>query len=195
MDSPASTPRPDYFTQHCREFVRTCTYEDIIACTIYAVPMVFMIGPASIVAMDPFPAIVLQSLIGFVFSWAVHRVGHGLLIALPKEPHKVYISSCHSLSMRLTMAQFLWAMELLVGAAMFCGILGKRLWHADEGIGLLVGLSLSVAALVLYFLPVYLGRFWIRRYNPAMTLFGPTEEVIKRSLPGLRLFSTFTRMP
>lgn len=194
MGSSSGIPRPDSFTQNCRALVRTCTYEDIVACIIYAAPMVFIIGPASIVAMEPFPAIVLQSLIGFVLSWAVHRVGHGLLIALPKVPKKVYVSPSHYLPIRLTMTQFLWTMELLVGVASFCAILGKRLLQSDEEIGLLGGMSLSVAVLVLYFLPAYLGRFWIRNYYPAMTLIGPTEEVIKRSLPGLRVFSMFSRM-
>lgn len=85
-------------------------------------------------------------------------------------------------------------MELLVGMALCCAILGKRFLQTDEEIGLLVGLSVSVGVLVLYFLPVHLGRLWIRKCYPAMTLVGPPEEVIRRSLPGLRLLSTFTRV-
>ena len=91
------------------------------------------------------------------------------MLALPKEPQKLYVSSWHSLPIRLTTMQFLWAMELLVG------------------------LSVLASVLVLYFLPVYLGQFWIRNCYPVMTLVGPTEEVIKQSLLGLRFLSMFTQ--
>ncbi|MDC8450510.1 MAG: hypothetical protein LV473_19450 [Nitrospira sp.] len=84
-------------------------------------------------------------------------------------------------------------MELTVGAAVFAAMVGKRFLHTGDTFELLTGLSLLVAAFVLYFIPVYLGRLWIRHYYPAMTLVGPTEEVIKTSLPGIGSICTFTR--
>lgn len=78
---------------------------------------------------------------------------------------------------------------------MFAVVVGKRFLHTGDTFGLLTGLSFMVAAFVLYFIPVYLGRLWIRHYYPAMTLVGPTEEVIKTSLPGIRSMCTFTRKP
>ena len=186
MESPSDTPRPDSFTQHCRDLVRTCTYEDILGCTIYAAPMLFMIGPASIVGNHPFIAMVVQSLLGFLLSWMAHRIGHRLLIALPKEPCSLYVSQSRHLPVRLTVTQFLWVMELLVGAAVFAAVVGKRLLHSIDTVGLLSGLSFMVAACVLYFVPAYLGRLWIRHHYPAMTLVGPTEQVIKTTLPGIR---------
>lgn len=195
MDFPSGTPKPDSFTQSCRELVRTFTYEDILGCTIYAAPMLFMIGPASIVANDPLIAVIVQSLVGFVLGWTAHRTGHGLLTALPKEPCSMYVLSFRCLPVRLTMTQFLWVTELIVGAAVFAAVVGKRFLHfLDLGtVGLLSGLSFIIAAVGLYFVPVYLGRLWIRHYYPAMTLVGPTEEVIKTSLPGIRSIFTFTR--
>ena len=186
MKSPSDTPRPDSFTQHCRDLVRTCTYEDILGCTIYAAPMLFMIGPAAIVGNHPFIAMVVQSLLGFLLSWTVHRIGHRLLIALPKEPCSLYVSQSRHLPVRLTVTQFLWVMELLVGAAVFAAVVGKRLLHSIDTVGVLSGVSLMVAACVLYFVPAYLGRLWIRHHYPAMTLVGPTEQVIKTTLPGIR---------
>jgi len=195
MDFPSGTPRPDSLTQSYRDLVRTFTYEDILGCTIYAAPMLFMIGPASIVADDPLIAVVLQSLIGFVLSWTVHRTGHRLLTALPSKPCRLYVSSFRCLPVRLTRTQFLWVTELIVGAAVFAAVVGKRFLHTGDTFGLLSGLSLMVAAFVLYFIPVYLGRLWIRHYYPAMTLVGPTEEVIKTSFPGIGSICTFTRKP
>lgn len=195
MDFPSGTPRPDSLTQSCRDLLRTFTYEDIVGCTIYATPMLFMIGPASIVAGDPLIAVVVQSLIGFVLSWTIHRTGHRLLTALPPKPCRLYVSSFRCLPVRLTRTQFLWVMELIVGTAVFAAVVGKRFLHAGDTFGLLSGLSFIVAAFVLYFIPVYLGRLWIRHYYPAMTLVGPTEEVIKTSFPGIRSICTFTRKP
>jgi hypothetical protein len=195
MDFPSGTPRPDSLTQSCRDLLRTFTYEDIVGCTIYATPMLFMIGPASIVADDPLIAVVVQSLIGFVLSWTIHRTGHRLLTALPPKPCRLYVSSFRCLPVRLTRTQFLWVMELIVGTAVFAAVVGKRFLHAGDTFGLLSGLSFIVAAFVLYFIPVYLGRLWIRHYYPAMTLVGPTEEVIKTSFPGIRSICTFTRKP
>ena len=149
MDFPSGTPRPDSLTQSYRDLVRTFTYEDILGCTIYAAPMLFMIGPASIVADDPLIAVVLQSLIGFVLSWTVHRTGHRLLTALPSKPCRLYVSSFRCLPVRLTRTQFLWVTELIVGAAVFAAVVGKRFLHTGDTFGLLSGLSLMVAAFVL----------------------------------------------
>ena len=77
-------------------------------------------------------------------------------------------------------------MEIIVGAAMFSGILGKRFFLAGNTLELLISLSLFALGLALYLIPVYVGRIWIGRYYPAMTLVGPTEEVINTSFPGLR---------
>jgi hypothetical protein len=192
MESPSDTPRPDSFTQCCRDLVRALTYEDILGCTMYAAPMVFMVGPASIVGNDPFIAVVVQSLMGFVLGWTMHRMGHGLLTALPKEPRRLYLSQSRCLPVRLTLTQFLWMMELLVGAAVFAAVLGKRLLHSIDSVGLLSGLGFLIMAIGLYFVPSYLGRLWIRHHDPAMTLVGPTEAVIKTSLPGIRFLFTFT---
>lgn len=191
MDVPSGPP--DSFTQSCRDLVRTFTYEDILGCTIYAAPMMFMIGPASIVANEPLIAIVVQSLIGFVLSWAVHRMGHRLLTALPQAPCRLYVSPLRCLPLKLTVTQFLWVMESMVGAAVLAAVVGKRLLHITDTVGLPGGLSLIAAGCILYFVPVYLGRLWIRHYYPAMTLVGPTEEVINTSFPGIRSLFTFTR--
>ncbi len=193
MGSPSSSPRPDVFTQSCRDLIRTCTYEDILGSIMYAAPMVFMIGPASIVANDSFIAMVVQSLMGFGLGWMVHRMGHGLLTALPKEPGSMYVSQSRCIPVKLTVRQFLWVMELIVGAAVLAAVVGKRLLHTADTVGLSLGLSVIVVAFVMYFVPVYLGRLWIRHYYPAMTLVGPTEEVIKASFPGIRSIFPFTQ--
>jgi len=189
MASPSGTPRPDSFTQRCRDLVRTCTYEDIVGCIIYAPPIVFMIGPASIVADEPIIAIVVQSLVGFALSYVLHHMGHRFLTAVANQPRRVYFSRSRCFPGTLTLTQFLWMMELIVGAAVFSAIVGKRFIQAGDMVGLLGGLSLFGFALVLYFVPVHLGRLWIGRHYPAMTLVGPTEEVIKTSLPGIRWMS------
>ncbi len=189
MASRPVAPRPDSLTQRCRDLVRTCTYEDIVGCIIYASPIVFMIGPAAIVANDPIIATVVQSLVGFVLSCVLHRMGHRFLTAVANEPRTVYFSRTRCFPGRLTLTQFLWIMELIVGVAVFSAIVGKRFLQAGDMAGLLGGLNLFLFALVLYFIPVHLGRLWISRHYPAMTLVGPTEEVIKTSLPGFRWMS------
>lgn len=192
MNSPSDTPRPDSFTQSCRDLVRTLTYEDILGCTLYAAPMIFMIGPASILGQTSFIAIVIQSLVGFVLSWMVHRLGHRFVSTLSKEPCRVYVSPSRCVPVRLTLTQFLWVMELTVGAAVFAAVLGKRFLHAPDTVGLWSGLILIAVAILLYFVPAYLGKLWIQHYYPAMTLVGPTEDVIKATLPGIRHIFTFT---
>jgi len=75
------TPRTDAVTQGCRDFIRSLTYEAILACTVYGPPMLFMIGPTSIVTNHPLVLIALNSLLGFGMSWTIHCMGHRLLIA------------------------------------------------------------------------------------------------------------------
>jgi hypothetical protein len=176
------TPRTDMFTQGCRDFIRMFTYEAILACTVYVPPMLFMLGPAAIVAQHPLILIVLHSVLGFGMSWTIHRMGHCLLMALPKTPQKIYLSGSLCLPVRLTLSQFLWMMEVLVASGVFCGIVAKRLFAED----LVNSLALFGLGITLYFIPVYLTRLWTQRYYPAMTLLRPTEDVIKKSFPGLR---------
>lgn len=182
------SPRPDTFTQGCRDFIRTFTYEDILACVVYAPPMLFMIGPAAVVANASSVSLVLQTMLGFALSWTLHRMGHRLLVALPKDPQRIYLSRSLRLPVKLTLSQFLWMMETFVGVAVFGGILGKRLLLEGGHGGLLTSLTCFALGLFLFFVPVHLGRMWIKRYYPAMPLLGPTEDVIRSTFPGLRAF-------
>lgn len=179
-----STPRTDAFTRGCRDIIRSLTYEAILACTVYAPPMLFMIGPAAIISSRPSIIIVLHSLLGFALSWTIHRTGHRLLMALPKAPQRIHVSRSQCLPVQLTLGQFVWMLEIVVAAGAFCGIAGKRF----IGVDLTTGVLLFALGLALYFLPVYLTKLWRDRYYPAMTLVGPTEDVINRSFPGLRSF-------
>ena len=178
------TPRTDAFTQGCRDIIRSLTYEAILACTVYMPPMLFMIGPAAILANHPSIIVVLSSLLGFVISSTIHRVGHRLLMALPKAPQLLHVSRRQCLPVKLTVGQFVWMLEILVAAGAFCGIAGKRFVVVD----VTTGVWLFVLGLALYFLPVYLTKLWRDRYYPAMRLSGPTEDVINKSFPGLRAF-------
>jgi hypothetical protein len=178
------TPRTDAFTQGCRDFIRSLTYEAILACTVYGPPMLFMIGPAAILANHAFIIVLLHSLLGFGMSWTIHRMGHRLLLALGEGPQRVYVSTALCLPVKLTLAQFVWMLEILVGAGMLCGVAGKRLFAED----VMTSLLLFALGLGLYFLPVYLTKLWSGRYFPAMTLIGPTEELINKSLPRLSSF-------
>lgn len=176
----------DGFTQHCRDIIRALSYEDILACTVYVPPLLFMAGPASIVANNPVINCLLNAVLGCAISWVLHRMGHRLLMALPNQPQAIYLSHSVRLPLKLTLTQFLWMLEITVGAAVFSGIVGKRLVFAGTTPGLVMGLGCFAVGLALYFLPVYLGRLWIERYYPAMPLLSPTEEVVNTSLPGVR---------
>jgi hypothetical protein len=178
------TPRADAFTQSCRDFIRSLTYEAILACTVYGPPMLFMLGPAAIMAGQSFILIVLHSLLGFAISSTIHSMGHRLLAPLPKGPHKIDCSARLCLPVKLTLRQFIWMLEALVAAAVFCGIAGTR-WLAEDPT---VSVLLFTLGLALYFLPVYLAKLWGERYYPAMTLVGPTEAVVNQSIPALRSF-------
>ena len=86
------TPRTDAVTQGCRDFIRSLTYEAILACTVYGPPMLFMIGPAAIVTNHPLVLIALNSLLGFGMSWTIHCMGHRLLMPLPHAPQRIHLS-------------------------------------------------------------------------------------------------------
>ncbi len=181
-----STPRADAFTQRCRDVIRTLTYEDIFACTVYAPPMLFMLGPAAILGFNSPVSVVFQSVLGFVLSGLLHGLGHRLLADLPKSPQRIYLGRSYCLPVKLTLRQFLWMLELVVGMAVFSGQLGKRIFSAAAAGNAGAGLALFVLGLALFFAPVLLGRRWIERYYPAMPLLGPADDVINRSVPGLR---------
>jgi hypothetical protein len=180
-DSP-DTHKHTTLTQWCRSFIPMLSYEDILTCTVYLPPMFFMVGPAAIVASTPLINLMLNAAVGFAVSGTLHCMGHRLLLALPKDSRAVYLSRSLCLPLRLTLTQFVWLMELLVAAAVFSGIMGKHIFLAGGTHGLLISLLCITAGLGLYFLPVYLGRLWIRRHYPAMPLSGPTEDQVSRSL-------------
>lgn len=175
-------PPTDAFTQSCRDLIRSLTYESILACTVYVPPMVFMIGPAAVITNHPLVVIALHSLLGFGMSWTIHRMGHRLLMALPKGPQKIHLSTTLSLPVRMTTGQFVWMLEMLVAAGVCCGIAAKRYIAEDPMIAVL----LIALGLVLYFLPVSLTKQWSERYYPRLALLGPTEAVINKSFPSLR---------
>ena len=163
------------------------TYEDILAWTIYTAPLVFMMGPAAILVHDPMISMVLHSLVGFLLGWMLHRTGHRLLARLTHGVQRILLSDSLHLPVMLTLNQFIWMLELLVGAAVFTGLLAKRFLLAGDAVGMLPGVGLFALALALFFLPVHLGRLWMERYDPTMTLVGPTDEEINRSIPGFAL--------
>ena len=180
-DSP-HTHKQTTFAQWCRDCIQMLSYEDILTCTVYLPPMFFMVGPAAIVANTPLINLMLNAAVGFAVSGTLHCIGHRLLMGLPREPRAVYLSHSLRLPLRLTLTQFIWLMELLVAASMFSGIMGKRAVFTGGAQGLPIGVLCLTAGLGLYFLPVYLGRLWIRRYDPAMPLSGPTEDEVSQSL-------------
>jgi hypothetical protein len=180
------SPRTDAFTQGCRDLIRSLTYESILAWTVYAPPMLFMIGPAAILANHPLTIIAAHSVLGFATSWTIHRMGHRLLAVLPGAPQKIHFSPRRCLPVKQTLGQFIWILEMLVAAATFLAIAGKRLFVEEP----IFGLSLIVLGLPLYFLPVYLSKLWTERYYPMLAILGPSEEVLKKSFPDVRSFFT-----
>ena len=77
------TPRDDAFTQGCRDVIRSLTYEAILACTVYAAPMLFMIGPASILTNHSLVLIALTTLLHYEALRAMHAILPPL--AIPKR--------------------------------------------------------------------------------------------------------------
>ncbi len=186
MSSSYAKPKHSAFTQWCCGLIQMLSYEDILSITVYLPPMVFMAGPAAVVASNPWVTLVLNAIVGFAFSWVLHRVGHRLLRVLPNEPKVVYLSTSLRLPVHLTLPQFVWMMEIIVAVAVFSAVVGKRFFLVGSGLEVLVSAIFFVVALGLYFLPVYLGRLWITKYFPTLPLLRPTEEVATKSLPVVR---------
>ena len=186
MSSSHATPKHSAFTQWCRGLIQRLSYEGILSITVYLPPMFFMMGPAAVVANNPRITLVLNAIVGFACSWVLHSVGHRLLIALPNEPKAIYLSTSMRLPVKLTLTQFVWLLEVIVATAVFSAVVGKRFFPVGGVIEVLSSAIFFAVGLGLYFLPVYLGRLWIKRYYSAMPLLHPTEEVVNRSLPGVR---------
>lgn len=170
-------------TQWCRDLIQMLSYEFILTATIYLPPMFFMVGPASIASNSPPITLVLNSIVGFAFSGVLHCVGHRLLKGLPIEPKAVYFSTSLRLPGRLTLSQFVWIMEVIVAIAGFSGVAGKHFFLIGGVLETLSGAVLFAVGLSLYFLPVYLGKLWIKRYCSLLSLMRPTEDVVNKSLP------------
>src|SRR3954464_13709886 len=95
--------KPMSFTQSCRDLIRMLSYEDILSCTVYVPPMLFMVGPASIAAQSPLINLALNAFAGFALSWTLHRMGHRLLAAMGHTPQPVYVSPSMRLPVTLTL--------------------------------------------------------------------------------------------
>ena len=121
MSSSHATPKYSALTRWCSGLIQMLSYEDILSMTVYLPPMLFMVGPASIVANNPLITLVLNAIVGFAFSWVLHRVGHRLLKGLPNEPKVIYLSTSLRLPGELTLTQFVWMMEVTVAVAVFSG--------------------------------------------------------------------------
>ena len=185
MATSHATPKHSALTQWCRGRIQMLSYEDILSGTVYLPPMFFMIGPAAVVANRPWITLLLNTIVGFAFSWALHRVGHRLLIVLPNEPRSVYLSTSMRLPVKLTLIQFVWMMEVIVAAAVFSGVVGKRFLLLEGVIEVLSSAIFLAVGLGLYFLPVYLGKLWIKRYYSVLPLLRPSEEVVRKCLSGV----------
>jgi hypothetical protein len=195
MPHSPDTSKPTPFTQCCRDIIKMLSYEDILGCTMYLPPMFFMVGPATILANRPLVTVVLNAIVGFALSWTLHSLGHRLLVTVPNEPQAVFLFRTLRLPVNLTRTQFSWMMEMIVAAAVFSGMMGVRFLLAGGMLDLLVSAICFTMALGLYFLPVYLATLWIERYYPAMSLLGPTDDVVSRSLPGIRFLSPSRKKP
>ena len=186
MASTPATPKHSALTQWCRDLIHMLSYEAILSITVYLPPLLFMAGPAAIVANNPWITLLLNASVGFMCSWVLHRVGHRLLKGLPSEPKAVYLSTSMRLPVTLTLTQFVWLMEIIVAAAVFSAVIGKRFFFLGGELEALASALFCALALGLYFLPVYLGKLWIKRYCSVLPLLRPTEDVVNRSLPGFR---------
>lgn len=177
------TRKHSALTQWCSGLIQMSSYEDILSVTVYLPPMLFMVGPASIVSNNPLITLILNAMVGFAFSWVLHRVGHRLLKGLPNEPKAVYVSTSLRFPGKLTLTQFVWMMEVIVAVAVFSGVVGKRFFLVGGVFEVLCSAILFAVGLGLYFLPVYLGKLWVKRYYSALPLMRPTEDVVNKSLP------------
>jgi len=185
MSSSYAKPEHSAFTQWCRDLIQMLSYEDILSITVYLPPMLFMAGPAAIVSNNSWISFVMNAIVGCAFSWVLHRVGHRLLIVLPNEPKALYLSTSMRLPVKLTLNQFVWLLEVILATAVFSAFVGKRFFFAVYVLVVLSSAIFIAVGLGLYFLPVYLGRLWIKRYYSALPLLRPTAEVVNRSLPGV----------
>ena len=186
MSSSDATPKHSAFMQWCSGLIQMLSYEGILSITVYLPPMFFMMGPASVVANNPWITLVLNAIVGFALSWGLHHVGHRLLMALPNEPKAIYLSTSMRLPVKLTLTQFVWLLEVIVATAVFSAVVGKQFFLVGGVLEVLSSALFLAVALSLYFLPVYLGKLWIKRYYSALPLLRPTAEVVNRSLPGVR---------
>ncbi len=185
MSSPHARPKHSSFLQWCRGLIQTLSYEGILSITVYLPPMFFMVGPASVVANNPWITLILNAIVGFAVSWVLHRVGHRLLTVLPNEPKAIYLSTSLRLPVKLTLTQFVLVLEGIVATAVFSAVVGKRFFLVGGVLEVLSSAIFFAVGLGLYFLPVYLGKLWIKRYYSALPLLRPTAEVVNRSLTGV----------
>lgn len=151
------TPKQTTLTQCCSDLIRMLSYEDILSWTIYLPPMVFMAGPAAILANNPLINLALNAIVGFAISRTLHRMGHRLLMALPNEPYLIYLSQSVRLPVKLTLTQFLWMMEIIVAAAVFSGIVGRRFFLAGDALGVVTSVILFTVGLASFFSPSIWG--------------------------------------
>ena len=186
MSSSYAKPEHSAFTQWCRDLIQMLSYEDILSITVYLPPMLFMAGPAAILSNNSWVSFVINAIVGFDFSWVVHRVGHRLLRVLPKEPKAVYLSNSMRLPVNFTMTQFVWMMEIIVAVAVFSAIVGKRFFLVGGVLEVQASAIFFVVGLGLYFFPVYLARLWIKKYYSTLPLLRPTEDVVTKSLSMVR---------
>jgi hypothetical protein len=182
MSSSYVKPEHSAFTQWCRDLIKMLSYEDILSITVYLPPMLFMAGPAAIVSNNPWVSFVMNAILGFAFSWVLHRVGHRLLRVLPKEPKAVYLTNSMRLPVNLTMTQFVWMMEIIVAVAVFSAVVGTRFFLAGGVLEVQASAIFFVVGLGLYFFPVYLAKLWIKKYYSILPLLRPTDEVVTKSL-------------
>jgi hypothetical protein len=62
---------------------------------------------------------------------------------------------------------------------------GKHFLFTGGVLEVLSSAILLAVALGLYFLPVYLGKLWIKKYYSALPLMRPTKDVVNKSLSGV----------
>lgn len=185
MAAPPTPRKHSALTQWFSGLIQMLSYEDILSVTVYLPPMLFMVGPAAIVSNNPWTTLVLNATVGFAASGVLHRMGHRLLKGLPNEPKAIYLSTSLRLPGKLTLTQFVWMLEVIVAVAVFSGVVAKHFFLLGGVLEGLSGAILLAVALGLYFLPVYLGKLWIKRYYSALPLMRPTEAHVNKSLPGV----------
>ena len=76
MSSSPATRKHSAFTQWCRGLIQMLSYEGILSITVYLPPMFFMVGPASVVANNPWITLVLNAPACETYADSI-RVGAG----------------------------------------------------------------------------------------------------------------------